>query len=135
MVKVKYIFFIFALLTLFLIAGCNPPEILPETSIDVQISDKGFIPDVLYVPTGKEIYVTLTNSTQEDHNWVILADSYVNPYLQGPPTVYFEVEVPAGRIINTSFLSPKSPIQLDIVCENDECIKAGMNSLLVVVDK
>jgi plastocyanin len=115
--------------------GCNAPTIHPETSIEVQISDKGFTPDVLYVPTGKEIKITLINSTQEDHNWIILADSYVNPYLQGPPDVYFEVEVPAGKTIYTSFNSPKSPIQLDVVCENEECIKAGMNSLLVVVEK
>jgi plastocyanin len=134
--KWKYIASLFIVfISIHIMAGCNAPPIHPETSIEVQISDKGFTPDVLYVPTGKEIKITLTNSTQEDHNWIILADSYVNPYLQDPPAVYFKIDVPAGKTINTSFFSPKSPIQLDVVCENDECIKAGMNSLLVVVEE
>jgi plastocyanin len=126
---------LFGLVSILILAGCSAPEIHPETRLEVQISEKGFTPDVLYVPAGKEITITLTNSTEVDHKWIILVDSYVNPFLQDPPTVYFQITVPAGETVNSTFLSPKSPIQLDVVCENEACIKAGMNALLVVVNQ
>lgn len=124
-----------SLFLLSLMVGCSAPPLLLETSLEVQISEKGFTPDALYVPTGKELSVTLTNTTTTDHKWIILADPYVNPYVQGSPSVYFQIDVPAGKTVNTSFLTPESPIQLDVVCENDACIKAGMNAILVVVEQ
>ncbi len=120
---------------LVLASGCTPPPMQTSTNLDIQITDKGFNPGIVYVPAGQSITVTLTNMTQSEHSWIILTESYFNPYQDQTLDVYYELSIPAGDTQTGTFLAPQTGIQLDIICENEQCIEAGLHGSFVVVDE
>jgi plastocyanin len=122
-------------LTLVLASGCTPPPIQTSTNLEIQITEEGFEPGTVYVPAGQTVNVTLTNLTQSEHSWIILAEPYFSPYQDETLEVYFELSIPAGESQTDTFIAPQTGIQLDIICENEQCIEVGFRGRLVVVDQ
>ncbi len=132
-IKVASYFFIF--LAWLGLAGCTPPPIQTHNSFNIVIQENQFSPDTLFVNTDSEIDVSISNETSESHDWIILVEPYFSPYRKGETEPYLQVSVPAGETLQTSFISPSTAIQLDIVCENEDCVLAGMRARLIVVEK
>jgi plastocyanin len=116
-------------------AGCAPPSIQTASSLTVQITEKGFTPAEVYVPAGQEITIQVTNKTDSDHIWIILAEPYFSPYQADAPDVYYQITIPAGESITDTFTAPTTGIQLDIICENELCIEAGFRGRFIAVDE
>lgn len=121
-------------MTLMLTSGCTPPPIQTCTDLEIQITEKGFEPGTVYVPAGETITVTFTNSTQTEHSWIILAEPYFSPYQDDKLDAYYEITIPARESMTDTFTAPQTGIQLDIVCENEQCIEAGFRGRFVVVN-
>lgn len=129
-----------ASMVLMLISGiglirCTPPPIQTQSSFNIMIHENRFTPDTLYVNTSSEVILNITNETSESHDWIILTEPYFSPYHKGEVESYYKVTVPAGETIKTTFIAPATAIQLDIVCENENCVLAGMRARLIVVQK
>lgn len=115
-------------------ARCSSPPIQAETTLTIEITDQGFIPGDVYVPTGQEISVTIINKTGSDHAWIVLAEPYFSPYQADTPDVFYEILVPAGKSMTDTFTAPATGIQLDIICENELCIEAGFRGRFIAVE-
>ena len=120
---------------LLLAAGCSPPPIQAETSLTIEITEKGFIPGDVFVPIGREITVTIINKTGSDHAWTVLAEPYFSPYQTDAPDVFYEILVPAGKSMKDTFTAPATGIQLDIICENELCIEAGFRGRFIAIEE
>lgn len=130
--------FLVAVILVFLLvfaSGCTPAPIQTSTNLEIQITDKGFDPGKVYVPAGQSITVTITNMTKSEQSWIILAEPYFNPYQDQTSDVYYKLSIPAGDTQTATFLAPQTGIQLDIICENERCIEAGLRGSFVVVDE
>jgi len=134
--KGKLVLPILALLVILsFISGCTPPPIQTSTDLNIEITELGFNPGIVYIPAGQKIKVTVTNSTDSQHSWVILREPYFSPYKSDTLDVFYEISVPSGESKTESFKSPETAIQLDIICENELCTEAGLHGKIIVVEE
>lgn len=118
-----------------LLAGCGGAAGVSDT-IDVTMTDFQFQPTQFTVPAGQEITFNSSNNGAVIHNFVVMklgttaGDMFDD---EDVPNVYWEVEVPPGGSINTSFTAPPDPGEYQVVCRTDGHIISGMTATLTVV--
>lgn len=103
------------------------------------MTDFTFLPNVLSVPAGEEITLTLTNSGAVAHDLMIMklgqdirSGGHVDP--DGHADVYWEQELlEAGETVKSSFTAPAEPGEYQIVCGVAGHLEAGMQGRLIVV--
>jgi plastocyanin len=107
-----------------------------STSIDVTMTDFQFQPSQYTVPAGQEIEFNSTNNGAVIHNFVIMklgttAGEFFDE--EDVPNVYWEVELPPGADVATSFTAPSEPGEYQVVCRTEGHIVSGMTAKLTVV--
>ncbi len=118
-----------------LLAGCGAAGGVSDT-IDVTMTDFQFQPNQFTVPAGQEITLNSSNNGAVIHNFVVMklgttaGDMFDE---EDVPNVYWEVEIPPGGSVNTSFTAPKEPGEYQVVCRTDGHIISGMTATLNVV--
>ena len=131
--KRKFLFV--AILFSLLLAGCGGAAGVSDT-IDVTMTDFQFQPTQFTVPAGQEITFNSSNNGAVIHNFVVMklgttaGDMFDE---EDVPNVYWEVEIPPGGSINTSFTAPPEPGEYQVVCRTDGHIISGMTATLTVV--
>ena len=118
-----------------LLAGCGAAGGVSDT-IDVTMTDFQFQPNQFTVPAGQEITLNSSNNGAVIHNFVVMklgttaGDMFDE---EDVPNVYWEVEIPPGGSVNTSFTAPQEPGEYQVVCRTDGHIISGMTATLNVV--
>lgn len=124
-----------AILFSLLLAGCGGAITVSDT-IDVTMTDFQFQPNQFTVPAGQEIAFNSSNNGAVIHNFVVMklgttaGDMFDE---EDVPNVYWEVEIPPGGSINTSFTAPSEPGTYEVVCRTEGHIISGMTATLTVV--
>lgn len=131
--KIKFLFT--TILLSLLLAGCGGAAGVSDT-IDVTMTDFQFQPNQFTVPSGQEIAFNSSNNGAVIHNFVVMklgttaGDMFDE---EDVPNVYWEVEIPPGGSVNTSFTAPQEPGEYQVVCRTDGHIISGMTATLTVV--
>ena len=108
----------------------------PTTKINLTMTDFQFQPSQFTVPAGQQITFEATNNGAVVHNFVIMkkgtsaGPSFDN---EDVPNIYWQVELPPGGSVNTSFTAPSEPGDYEVVCKTEGHIAAGMVAKLTVV--
>ena len=108
----------------------------PSDTINVTMTDFQFQPNQFLVPAGQEIAFNSSNNGAVIHNFVIMklgttaGDMFDEEDI---PNVYWEVEIPSGGSVNTSFTAPSEPGEYEVVCRTEGHIISGMTAKLTVV--
>ena len=105
-------------------------------TINVTMTDFQFQPNQFTVPAGQEITFNSSNNGAVIHNFVVMklgtsAGDFFDD--EDVPNVYWEVEIPAGGSVNTSFTAPSEPGEYQVVCRTEGHIVSGMTAKLTVV--
>ncbi len=130
----RNILFVVVLFSL-LVAGCGGAVGVSDT-IDVTMTDFQFQPTQFTVPAGQEITFNSSNNGAVIHNFVVMKLGTTAGDMFGDedvPNVYWEVEIPPGGSVNTSFTAPPEPGEYQVVCRTDGHIISGMTATLTVV--
>jgi uncharacterized cupredoxin-like copper-binding protein len=118
-----------------LLAGCGAAGGVSDT-IDVTMTDFQFQPNQFTVPAGQEITLNSSNNGAVIHNFVVMklgttaGDMFDE---EDVPNVYWEVEIPPGGSVNTSFTAPQEPGEYQVVCRTDGHIISGMTATFTVI--
>lgn len=118
-----------------LLAGCGGAAAVSDT-INVTMTDFQFQPTQFTVPAGQEITFNSSNNGAVIHNFVVMKLGTTAGDMFGDedvPNVYWEVEIPPGGSVNTSFTAPPEPGEYQVVCRTDGHIISGMTATLTVV--
>lgn len=129
--KILFVVVLFSLL----VAGCGGAVGVSDT-IDVTMTDFQFQPTQFTVPAGQEITFNSSNNGAVIHNFVVMKLGTTAGDMFGDedvPNVYWEVEIPPGGSVNTSFTAPPEPGEYQVVCRTDGHIISGMTATLTVV--
>lgn len=105
-------------------------------TINVTMTDFQFQPNQFTVPAGQEITFNSSNNGAVVHNFVVMklgtsAGDFFDD--EDVPNVYWEVEIPPGGSIDTSFTAPSEPGEYEVVCRTEGHIASGMTAKLTVV--
>lgn len=108
----------------------------PSDTINVTMTDFQFQPNQFTVPAGQEITFSSSNNGAVIHNFVVMklgttAGDFFDD--EDIPNVYWEVEIPAGGSVDTSFTAPSEPGEYEVVCRTEGHIVSGMIAKLTVV--
>lgn len=123
-----------ALLSLLLVS-CGGAGGVSNT-IDVTMTDFQFQPSQFTVPAGQEITFNSSNNGAVVHNFVVMKlGTTTGDFFdeEDVPNVYWEVEIPAGGSINTTFTAPSESGTYEVVCRTEGHIVSGMVAKLNVV--
>ena len=107
----------------------------PATDIKVDMTNFTFTPNHFSIPAGKEISLTLTNSGDVVHEFVIMKLGTTVGADFGPedePNIYWEIEVQPGSNETATFTAP-TPGEYQVVCGISGHFMAGMIASLTVV--
>jgi uncharacterized cupredoxin-like copper-binding protein len=106
-----------------------------STDLKVELANFTFMPNHFIVPAGKEISLTLVNSGDVVHEFVIMKlDTTVGADF-GPedePNIYWEIEVQPGSNVTATFTAP-APGEYQVVCGISGHFMAGMVASMTVV--
>ena len=105
-------------------------------TINVTMTDFQFQPSQFTVPAGQEITFSSSNNGAVVHNFVVMklgtsAGDFFDD--EDVPNVYWEVEIPPGGSVDTSFAAPSEPGEYQVVCRTEGHIVSGMIAKLTVV--
>lgn len=131
----KRIFIVMAVSLSLMLVSCGGAGGL-SSNIDVKMTDFQFQPNQFTVPAGQEIAFNSSNNGAVIHNFVIMklgtrAGDFFDE--EDIPNVYWEVEVPPGGSVTTSFTAPSEPGDYEVVCRTEGHIVSGMTAKLSVV--
>jgi len=127
-----------AALSLVLMA-CSDSDDAGSTSIDANMTDFMFSPDVWSVAAGEEITIDLANDGSVEHEWVILQDGVqIASEADLPETeeellsdfVFWEDEVEPGDSKTLTFTAPAAGTY-QVICAIETHFDAGMEGELV----
>ena len=128
-------FLIMAVLLSLSLASCGGAGGASDT-INVTMTDFQFQPNQFTVPAGQEITFSSSNNGAVVHNFVVMklgtsAGDFFDD--EDIPNVYWEVEIPPGGSVDTSFTAPSEPGDYEVVCRTEGHIISGMTAKLTVV--
>ena len=128
-------FLIMAVLLSLSLASCGGVGGASDT-INVTMTDFQFQPNQFTVPAGQEITFSSANNGAVVHNFVVMklgtsAGDFFDD--EDIPNVYWEVEIPPGGSVDTSFTAPSEPGDYEVVCRTEGHIISGMTAKLTVV--
>ena len=128
--------FLFAAVSLsLLLTACGGVAAVSNT-IDVIMTDFQYQPNRFTVPAGQEIAFNSSNNGAVIHNFVVMklgttaGDMFDEEDI---PNVFWEVEIPAGGSVNTSFTAPSEPGEYQVICRTEGHLMSGMTATLTVV--
>ncbi len=130
-----------ALIALVLVlAACGGDEDGPgnaSTEFTIEMSDFAYDPDLIAVPAGEEITITLNNVGSVDHNWVVVTNGIQIEAESEIPDDRTDFEllsselVPAGSSTTLTFTAPTRGVY-QIICDVPGHFTAGMEGRLGV---
>ena len=107
-----------------------------SNTINVAMTDFQFQPNQFTVPAGQEIAFSSSNNGAVVHNFVVMklgttAGDFFDD--EDVPNVYWQVEIPPGGSVDTSFTAPAEAGEYQVVCRTEGHIVSGMTAKLTVV--
>lgn len=130
--KKGWLFTVLLVLPLIIIlTACGPQKV----TLNVDMKEYRFDPDVLEVPAGAEVTVNLSNSGTLEHEMVImvLGKQATAPFDDDDePNIYWEHELEAGQSAVVSFTAPSEAGEYQIVCGIPAHLEQGMVGKLIV---
>lgn len=132
MKKSKFVLAVFLALSQVL-AACGGGE--PVTTVDIDMTEQKFTPDVFTVPAGAEITLNLTNSGAEYHELTILvrgAEVGEKFDEDGKSTEYWTTGIFSGDSKTITFAAPSEPGKYVIQCGMPGHYQAGMVATMYV---
>jgi plastocyanin len=101
------------------------------TAIAATATNFAFSPDLWTVGSGAEVTLTLTNSADQTHEWVIMRAPIASEAEFTEEAVIWEMEAEAGTVATDSFTAPAAGTY-QIICALEGHFDAGMHGELVV---
>ena len=101
------------------------------TDIAATATNFAFSPDLWTVAAGDEVTLTLTNSADEEHEWVIMTTPIASEAEFTEDAVYWEMEAGAGEVASDTFTAPAAGTY-QIICALEGHFDSGMTGELVV---
>ncbi len=106
-----------------------------DQTIEVSTTGFQFVPNTWTIASSKNVTLTFSNPTVQEHEWVLLkkGTQVTLPFGEDDEAkVYWEIEAKAGEIKEGTFVSPPEPGTYDIVCGKPRHIERGMKGTLLV---
>ncbi len=128
--------FTMSLVALALVAvACGDDDATSTTAGGTQIAASArnfaFSPDLWTIGAGDEVTLTLTNTADEDHEWVIMNTPITAETEFTEAAVYWEMEATAGAVASDTFTAPAAGTY-QIICALEGHFDSGMHGELVV---
>jgi len=117
-----------------LIAACgDDDDAAADTNQQIATSARSFAftPASWTVASGSDVTLTMTNTSDTDHEWVIMKAPIASEDEFTEEGVYWEVEALAGATASDSF-TPPAPGTYQILCGLEGHFTAGMVGELIV---
>ena len=108
----------------------------PSTSLNVDMTDFMYEPNIYNIPAGETITLELTNNGAVEHEFVIMnfgANVGEDFGDEDEANIYWEAEVEAGESGTYTFTAPSEPGKYQIVCGIEGHYVAGMVGSMTVV--
>ena len=123
-------------ITLFVLTSACSPTMQPRysTEIDVTMVDYGYQPAQWRVPAGTDILIHATNEGDFQHDWILLANPYTQPYDQDDiESTIFSLSVNPGESKTGEFKTPLAPGEYDVICGQPGHAEKGIVGKIIVI--
>jgi plastocyanin len=101
------------------------------TAIAATATNFAFSPDLWTVGAGEEVTLTLTNSADQTHEWVLMSAPIASEADFTEDAVIWEMEAEAGDVATDTFTAPAAGTY-QIICALEGHFDSGMHGELVV---
>ena len=129
--KKSFVFLMLVMALALVLTGCGPKT----ATLDVEMKDFSFTPDVFEVPAGATVTMNLKNSGTVEHEYVImiLGKDATPPFSEDDePNIFWEHELGMGESETVTFTAPTEPGDYYIVCGIPAHLEQGMRASLTV---
>jgi uncharacterized cupredoxin-like copper-binding protein len=103
-----------------------------ETHLDITAVDFAFTPEIVTIPTGVEVRVTLENTGVVEHYWVVLSEPISTEDEFDEDLVLFEIEAQTDNTATKLLEGDLAPGIYQVICPVPGHFTAGMVGELVV---
>jgi len=116
------------------LAACGGGGASGGTTIKTVMTDFKFDPAESSVPAGQSVTLDLTNNGSVEHSWAVMSKPVTGPSFTDADkaNVLFTKVLPAGGAEKTTFTSPTSPGEYQVICDIPGHYEAGMVGKLTV---
>jgi len=115
------------------LGGCGDDSTANDNNQQISATSQSFAftPDSWTVASGQDVTLSLTNTSDIEHEWVILKTPIDSEGQFAEDNVYWEVEAGAGETVSESF-TPPEPGTYQVICGLSGHFTAGMVGTLTV---
>lgn len=128
---IRKLFVLCVLGGMLLLAGCGPKAV----TMNLDLVEYSFTPNLIEVPAGAEVTVTMQNKGTLEHELVImlLGQQVTTPFDDDDePNIYWEHELQPGKVETVTFTAPAEKGTYQVVCGIPTHVELGMVATLIV---
>lgn len=104
------------------------------TSPTITLDDFNFDPEKVTIPANEDITITLINNGTKGHKWALMTRPVESPFdASDEGNIFFAIEVEAGETTATTFRSPATAGEYEMVCAIPGHPEVGLIGKIIIV--